>query len=1027
MIKKILPGLIICLILLLITSQVFAVEGTRSGSKLDKPLTSRSVKYIDVNQIRSSVMNNGTFTRHPVTGNSDMEWPKGSGKTICYNAGIWVAGKVDDQVRTACADYNVEYQPGLILPDGNPDDPEKEDYRVFKVHKDYPNGDADLEIDTWDTWKTIAEQQQGAPPITDADGKWIGLGDEMLYSVMNDLNQTLHGGCYNTLPIGVELHLLVFAFDRSGALGNTIFSKYTLINKGQKDLLEAYIGAWSDVDNGDANDDLLGFDLNLGMGYCYGGDAVDATYGSRPPALGWDYFQGPIVDAPGSTVVLPDGRVFNNKKMLDATAFVKYYNSNSTYSDPPYSATGAQQVWNYLSGKQKDGAAWIDPLTNEETQFVNTGDPVTGSGWLSTRESPPADIRMLIASGPFTLAVGDTQEIVLGCIIGQGSDRLSSVSVLRFYDQSAQQAYDLGFDVPSPPPSPAVTVSELDRQVLITWGKNAEEFESSYKFEGYNIYIGNSPAGPWKRLATYDRVNELGVILEPSYDENSGEILNLPSAMGNSLGTKYYYLFTKDYNDIRLANGRTYYFVVTSYAYDKNSLPNVLESSKNVIYAVPHQGRPGTVVTHEPFEQVPVEHTKGDASPEKYRVWVKLVDPLKVSTADYKISINADKTWTLWRNDVEVPGYTNVATYAIDEDIEYKTLEGTSLDFFLGVTADFVQQTLTTWEPEMIAGDAALLTSLTSPYLQGSKKTDLAIDGQYKKGTRNPEFINNTLQIRFTGVMDPTTRKVVSGGSLATLLFSFGDPANFIPKHPENPTPGSRNPFTVRVPFEIWDMVRNKQLNIAFTDNAQKLTDADFVPTWAPRGKCVVYAVASDYDDQVHNITATGTDTMATWTFIFNETANWQTGDIVQLNIPDPALFPKPVVPGVEEFAFRIQGETDGVLADAKERLDIINVYPNPYLAYNITEKGLHEERVTFVNLPASCTIRIFTIAGQLVRTIEHTATSTNDITRNWDLRNENNLPVASGFYFAHITVPDVGEKIIKLAIVFRQQRLKNL
>ncbi|MDZ7264755.1 MAG: hypothetical protein ONB16_09240 [candidate division KSB1 bacterium] len=1026
MIKKIIPGLTLCLILLLMASQVLAVEGTRSGSKLDKTLTRRAVKYIDVNQIRSSVMNNGTFTRHPISGNSDMEWPKGSGKYICYNAGIWVSGKVNDVIRTACADYNVEYQPGVILPNGSPDDPEKPEYRVYKAHKDYPNGDDALEIDSWATWQTYAEAQ-GAPAVTNDQGEWIGIGDEMLYAVMNDLDQNLHNGCYNTLPIGIELHLLVFGFDRAGALGNTIFIRYTLINKGRDDLKDAYIGAWSDVDNGDANDDLVGFDTNLGMAYCYGGKPVDATYGPRPPALGWDYFQGPIVNSPGSTVVLPDGRVFKDKKILGATGFVKYYNGNAIYSDPPYSAAGAEQVWNYMTGRQKDGTPFIDPTTGQPSTVCNTGDPVTGTGWLSTKESPPADIRMLISSGPFTLAVGDTQEIVLGCVIGQGSNRLSSISVLRFYDQAAQQAYDLGFKVPSPPPSPAVTVSELDRKVLVTWEKNAENFKSSYKFEGYNVYVGASPAGPWKRLATYDLANELGVILEPSYDETSGEILNLPSAFGNNLGTKYNYLFTKDYNDMRLANGRTYYFLVTSYAYDPNSLPNVLESSKNIIYAVPHQARPGTVVTHDAFSEVPVVHSKGDASPRKYSVWVKLIDPLHVTTADYRITINSDKTWTLWRNNVEVPGYTNVATYGINKDIEYQTLQGAPLDFFLGLTVDFVQQTLTTWEPEMIAGDPALLNSLTSPSRQKIRTTDLAIDGQFKKGTRNPALINNSLQIRFTGTMDEATRKVASGGCLATLLFSYGDPANFMPKHPENPNPGSRNPFLVRVPFEIWDVVRNKQLNVAFTDNAQKLTDADFVPTWAPRGKCVVYTVASDYDEQVHNITTTGTDTMATWTFIFDETAVWKTGDIVQLNIPNPDTFPKPVVPGVDEFSFRIQGETDGVLADAKERLDIINVYPNPYLAYNITETRLHQERVTFINLPATCTIRIFSISGQLVRTIEHNATSTNDVTENWDLRNENNLPVASGFYIAHIEVPGVGEKILKLAIVFRQQRLKNL
>jgi len=1030
MIKKMIPILTLCLVLLLFATMALAVEGVQSGAKLNKTLTKRAVKYIDVNQIRSSVMNNGTFTRHPVTGNADMEWPKGSGKYICYNAGIWVAGKVNDQIRTACADYNVEYQPGLILPDGTPDDPEKEEYRVYKVHKDYPDGTPEgdpLEIDSWEVWQTYAEKQ-GAPPVSDADGNWVGFGDEMLYAVMNDLDQNLHNGCYNTLPIGIELHLLVFGFDRSGALGNTIFIKYTLINKGANDLNEAYIGAWADVDNGDANDDLIGYDIDLGMSYCYGGKPVDATYGPRPPALGWDFFQGPIIDSPGDVVVLPDGRVFQDKKILGATSFVKYYNGHAVYSDPPYSAQGAEEVWNYLSGNQKDGTPFINPHTGEASPFVNTGDPVKGEGWLSTDENPPADIRMLTGSGPFTLAVGDTQEIVLGCVIGQGSNRLASVSVLRFYDQEAQQAYDRGFQVPSPPPAPKTTVAELDRKVLVTWEKNAEDFESDYQFEGYNVYIGASPAGPWKRLATYDVPNEVDVILEPSYDETTGQILNLPSAFGNNLGTKYRYLFTKDYNNMTLANGRTYYFLVTSYAYDFNSLPIVLESTRKVIYATPHKPRPGTVYNTDALSDVKVEHTKGDANPRKWEVWVHVIDPLHVETADYKVTANEDETWTLYKNGEPVPGYENRDDYIINKDIEYKTLEDSPLDFFFGVDFDFKEEEVLTFEePELVTPDSdpTLITALTSPYRQNKTKSDWAADGQFKKGTKNYDFALNPLEIRFTGVMDSSTMEVIQGGCDATLLFSFGQPVVFMQNHPKNPNPGSMDPFLLRIPFEIWDVERNIQLNVAFTDNKQKLTDEDFVPTWAPRGECVVYVVASPYDGQVHNVSFSGSDTMATWTFVYGSELKWKTGDIVRLTFADPDTFPLPVVAGVDEFEFKIQGETPGVLSDAKKRLNIINVFPNPYLAYNIEEKQLHQEHVTFINLPEKCTIRIFTISGQLVRTIEHDDPV--NTTHQWDLRNENFLPVASGFYIAHIEVPEVGQKIIKMAIVFRQQRLKNL
>jgi len=1025
MIKKIIPGLVVCLMLLFVASAALAVDGTPSGTTLNKALTKRAVKYIDVNQIRSSVMNNGTFSRHPISGNSDMEWPKGSGKYICYNAGIWIAGIVDTTIRTACADYNVEYQPGVILPDGTADDPSKEEYRVYKVHKDYPDGDDALEIDSWSTWQTYAEQQ-GAPPVADENGNWIGLGDEMLYAVMNDLDQNLHSGCYNTLPIGIELHLVVFGFDRSGALGNTIFIKYIIINKGQKDLKEAYIGAWADVDNGDANDDLIGYDMDLGMSYCYGGKPVDSTYGPRPPALGWDYFQGPIVDSPGDTVRLPDGRVFPDKKKLGATSFNKYYNGNATYSDPPYSAQGAVEVYNYLSGTQKDGTPWVNPITGETTTFLNTGDPVTGTGWLSTAESPPADIRMLTGSGPFTLAVNDTQEIVLGCVIGQGTNRLSSISVLRFYDKEAQQAYDLGFNVPSPPPAPNLTISELDRKVLVQWDNAAENFQSSYQFEGYNVYIGASQAGPWKRLATFDVPNELDVILQPTYDVNTGLILDLPAAYGDNLGLQYRYLFTEDYEGNQMANGRPYYIVITSYAYDPNSLPNVLESTYNVTQVVPHKPRPGTVYSNDAYSEVQVTHSKGEANPRKWKVWIKLIDPLRVETADYKITANEDKTWTLWKNGVEVPGYTNRTDYKIDTDITYKNLD--SLDFFIGVDFDYNPEVLATYEPKVIAGSEDVLADFTSPYRQNKSKTDLAIDGTFKKGTRSPEYILNDLEIRFTGVMDSSTMTVTSGGSMSTLAFGFGDPARFMPQHPANPNPGSRDPFTVRVPFEIWDAVRNIQINSAFVDMAQKIAEIDsgtFVPTWSPRGKCIVYAVASPYDEQVHNIGFTGQDTMATWAFIFNPNTVWHTGDVVKLVIPDPDTFPKPVVGGEDEWTFSIQGETKGVVEDAKKRLNIINVYPNPYFAHNILEKQLHQEHVTFINLPEKCTIRIFTISGQLVRVIEHN--DPNSITHDWDLRNENNLPVASGFYIAYIDVPNIGKRILKMAIVFREQRLKNL
>ncbi|HOJ38713.1 MAG TPA: hypothetical protein PK591_10660, partial [Ignavibacteriales bacterium] len=62
--------------------------------------------------------------------------------------------------------------------------------------------------------------------------------------------------------------------------------------------------------------------------------------------------------------------------------------------------------------------------------------------------------------------------------------------------------------------------------------------------------------------------------------------------------------------------------------------------------------------------------------------------------------------------------------------------------------------------------------------------------------------------------------------------------------------------------------------------------------------------------------------------------------------------------------------------------------------------------RIQFINLPAECIIRIFTPAGDLVKTIYH-----NNLTgtENWDLRSDGGREIASGVYI--YTVEGYGEK----------------
>jgi hypothetical protein len=54
------------------------------------------------------------------------------------------------------------------------------------------------------------------------------------------------------------------------------------------------------------------------------------------------------------------------------------------------------------------------------------------------------------------------------------------------------------------------------------------------------------------------------------------------------------------------------------------------------------------------------------------------------------------------------------------------------------------------------------------------------------------------------------------------------------------------------------------------------------------------------------------------------------------------------------------------------DKLSEIKVVPNPFRQISRLLDPGEEKRLTFVNIPASCTIRIYTMAGDLVKTLEH-------------------------------------------------------
>ena len=98
----------------------------------------------------------------------------------------------------------------------------------------------------------------------------------------------------------------------------------------------------------------------------------------------------------------------------------------------------------------------------------------------------------------------------------------------------------------------------------------------------------------------------------------------------------------------------------------------------------------------------------------------------------------------------------------------------------------------------------------------------------------------------------------------------------------------------------------------------------------------------------------------------------------------------------------------------AKDNLNDVLVVPNPYVE-NINDINAINEGIQFVNIPNPCTIRIYTMRADLVKTID-----VNGVTgaiASWDLVTDYGQIAKSGIYLYHIDYKD-GNKIGKFAVV---------
>ena len=87
--------------------------------------------------------------------------------------------------------------------------------------------------------------------------------------------------------------------------------------------------------------------------------------------------------------------------------------------------------------------------------------------------------------------------------------------------------------------------------------------------------------------------------------------------------------------------------------------------------------------------------------------------------------------------------------------------------------------------------------------------------------------------------------------------------------------------------------------------------------------------------------------------------------------------------------------------APGAETAQKVRIVPNPYVRkagdFNFTGD---DNKILFVNLPPYCTLNIFTVTGDLVKTIDHSSGSADE---SWDQVTNANQFVASGVYILQV------------------------
>ena len=458
------------------------------GSFVPDPVfVDRPAYLLDINRLKLPFDNRGVLAEVSFNQN-DTVGLKFDESSVLFSGGFYLSGLNQGQVWTngvAPASLIKDYLSGPV--GSNPDDIKNSIY-VIKA-SDPPFGDS------WINYRYAvnlgADYYDGNnngiydPVDLNGNGEWDLnedrpdlLGDVTAWCVYNDAVPSNQRFFNLVNPMGIEIQQTLFAIgNETNPVNNIIFIRYRIDNKGtvSSQFNSVYLGLWDDTDIGadSYNDDLVGSDTMLNMGYSYN-DGNDGNYGTNPPSFSAQILGGPVVyivgetfidingnnqydegiDTPLDTAIVNKGEIlgreiFPGAKNSEETSFIHYINGDPMMRDP----ANHIEARNLLLGRSVTGQLFDPctlpfgnvfgiPCTEINSLFLYSGDPVTNMGWINTY---PADQRILTNTGSFTLNQNEPVDIWVAYIVGRGNSALNSVTKTKEYAVGAKYFYDSNF------------------------------------------------------------------------------------------------------------------------------------------------------------------------------------------------------------------------------------------------------------------------------------------------------------------------------------------------------------------------------------------------------------------------------------------------------------------------------------------------------------------------------------------------------------------------------------------------------